>query len=510
MFCPNCGTQNVENALFCASCGAKLQETAAQPTFGSAFDMSQQAPTPETPVAPTENAQQAQTPETPAAPTENTQAAPAQQTAPVNNAQPIFGSDFSATQPVSNQGAPVPPVYGQAAPGMQGTPGTPGMQMAPGMQAAPVAPKPPKAPFKISKLLIAVIAEAVVLVAMIVVFFLVGKSTYSYEKVAEKYFESVMEADWRGAYSQLDISESDFVNEDLFAAANEGTEAVEINQYKVISSFDRGLTATVNIQYSEKGSSSVSTMSITLNKQAKKNFLFFDGWKVSGEDYVATDFEIDVPAGVTVYLDGVELPATLKDPNSEYSDYYIVPRVVKGTHEVYMTLGDFSSKPETVSVNYDDGYYSISRFEITQEQQTELFEKAYGDFQTIVSNAVNGGDFSAIQNLYAADTTEDAKYEYENYFTYKFAAFNEGTSGITDVALTDVTADFWDMYTSGGNIYVEVDLNYYYTVQYIYPGGFFTAPYMGEYDNSNSMYMYYVYEDGEWKLSNSSMPSLYY
>ena len=31
MFCPNCGTKNIENALFCCNCGIKLENFAPTP-----------------------------------------------------------------------------------------------------------------------------------------------------------------------------------------------------------------------------------------------------------------------------------------------------------------------------------------------------------------------------------------------------------------------------------------------------------------------------------------------
>ena len=31
MFCPNCGTKNIENALFCCNCGIKLEDFTQTP-----------------------------------------------------------------------------------------------------------------------------------------------------------------------------------------------------------------------------------------------------------------------------------------------------------------------------------------------------------------------------------------------------------------------------------------------------------------------------------------------
>ena len=43
MFCPNCGTKNIENALFCCNCGIKLENFAPTPAPAVEPEIIQQA-----------------------------------------------------------------------------------------------------------------------------------------------------------------------------------------------------------------------------------------------------------------------------------------------------------------------------------------------------------------------------------------------------------------------------------------------------------------------------------
>ena len=236
MFCPNCGTKNEDDALFCASCGTRLVEDTVQNTDTIS-----------------------QTPET------------------VEATEPVVTGSIAPEQPAGGFDP------NQAAGGFN-------PNQAAGNFKAPAV--------KMDKWMMIVIVEAVVAVFAIVMFFNIGKKTFGYESVASNYFEAMMNGDWGNAYDFLDVSESDFLNKDMFIAANKDKGITEYNTYNIDSSTESKVSADVSISYREKSSSSTSNEYISLNRQGKKNFLFFDSWKVSPDEYICESFEIQAPPDI--------------------------------------------------------------------------------------------------------------------------------------------------------------------------------------------------------------------
>ena len=108
----------------------------------------------------------------------------------------------------------------------------------------------PKA--KVSPLLFVTIGEAVLTLIMVIVFFVVGNNVFGYKNVAQTYFEAICAGDWDTAYDQLDIVESTFINKENFIASQKNLAGTEINQSKMVSSYDAGLTANVTLQYRKR------------------------------------------------------------------------------------------------------------------------------------------------------------------------------------------------------------------------------------------------------------------
>ena len=78
------------------------------------------------------------------------------------------------------------------------------------------------------------------------------------------------------------------------------------------------------------------------------------------------------------------------------------------------------------------------------------------------------------------------------------------------LSLNNVTGSFSDFRISNGTIYAEVLISYDYTVDYR-KKDWWTGKYEKEtYDGDSSTRYYLQYQDGTWKLSSSSFPSIYY
>ena len=556
MFCPNCGTKNIENALFCCNCGIKLEnfaptpapavepeitpeveatdntaETAAttKPSAESEIPMeSEVTSVPEVTVEPEETDTTEHTTE-PEETTESQNAIQSEETAEAAEPEPATttaaDSFYNSPQTDSFYQTPQQPQDTQTqnpnpAPANTASyqiPNQPQMQpnayADPNGYSAPVY-APQRTPHKpVNAFMIVSFVEIVTFCIMIAVFFNVGQNTFGYENVAKNYFKSIADCDWDQVYNELELKESAFINKDAFLEMRKEDDKISYSKIKVESVADKN-TAHVNITYYEKGSDYASgELQVKLTRQPKKSFLFFDNWKVSPDNYVVNDFTIYAPQGADVYLDNQVIPDKYitKKNSSPDSDCYQIPQMFVGTHTSFISFDGFTGPETPVFAQYDYDYLSLEydSLSVTSKQQEEILNTAYGILQKELAAGVAGNDFSTIEDLFTDDSVVDAKDSYNSYYLDNFAA-SGSRSAVKKLSLNNVTGSFSDFRISNGTIYAEVILSYDYTVDFR-KKDFWTEKYEKEtYDSDASTRYYLQYEDGTWKLSSSSFPSIYY
>ena len=532
MFCPNCGTKNIENALFCCNCGIKLEnfvptpapavepeitpeveatnntaETAAttKPSAESKIPMEQEVTSvPEVTVEPEETAEAAEPEPT------TTTAADCLYNSPQTDSFYQTPQQPQDTQTQNPNPAPANTASYQIPnqPQMQ-----PNAYADPNGYSAPVY-APQRTPHKpVNPFMIVSFVEIVAFCIMIAVFFNVGQNTFGYENVAKNYFKSIADCDWDQVYNELELKESAFINKDAFLEMRKEDDKISYSKIKVESVADKNI-AHVNITYYEKGSDYASgELQVKLTRQPKKSFLFFDNWKVSPDNYVVNDFTIYAPQGADVYLDNQVIPDKYitKKSSSPDSDCYQIPQMFVGTHTSFISFDEFTGPETPVFAQYDYDYLSLEydSLSVTSKQQEEILNTAYGILQKELAAGVAGNDFSTIEDLFTDDSVVDAKDSYNSYYLDNFAA-SDSRSAVKKLSLNNVTGSFSDFRISNGTIYAEVLISYDYTVDYR-KKDWWTGKYEKEtYDGDSSTRYYLQYQDGTWKLSSSSFPSIYY
>lgn len=555
MFCPNCGTKNIENALFCCNCGIKLENFAPTPapavepeitpeveaTDNTAETAATTKPSAESqiPMAPevtsvpevTVEPEETDTTEHTTEPEETTESQNAIQEETAEAAEPEPATTTAAD---SFYNSPQTDSFYQTPQQSQDTqtqnpnptpanttsyqiPNQPQMQpnayADPNGYSAPVY-APQRTPHKpVNPFMIVSFVEIVAFCIMIAVFFNVGQNTFGYENVAKNYFKSIADCDWDQVYNELELKESAFINKDAFLEMRKEDDKISYSKIKVESVADKN-TAHVNITYYEKGSDYASgELQVKLTRQPKKSFLFFDNWKVSPDNYVVNDFTIYTPQGADVYLDNQVIPDKYitKKSSSPDSDCYQIPQMFVGTHTSFISFDGFTGPETPVFAQYDYDYLSLEydSLSVTSKQQEEILNTAYGILQKELAAGVAGNDFSTIEDLFTDDSVVDAKDSYNSYYLDNFTA-SGSRSAVKKLSLNNVTGSFSDFRISNGTIYAEVILSYDYTVDFR-KKDFWTEKYEKEtYDSDASTRYYLQYEDGTWKLSSSSFPSIYY
>lgn len=545
MFCPNCGTKNIENALFCCNCGIKLEdftqtpapavEPENTPEVEAADNTAEAAATTEPsaeseiPMEPevtsvpevTVEPEETDTTEISAEPEDTTESQSTTQPEDTTESQSTTHSEENteaekAAEPTTTTASDS--VYNSPQTGsFYQAPQQPQMQpnayAAPNGYSAPVyapqrAPRKPINPFMIVSLV-----EIVAFCIMIAVFFKVGQNTFGYENVAKNYFKSIADCDWDEVYGELELKESAFINKDAFLEMRKEDDKISYSKINAESTADKN-TALVTITYYEKGSDYASgELQVKLTRQSKKSFLFFDNWKVSSDNYVVNDFTIYAPQGADVYLDNQVIPDKYitKKSSTPDSDCYQIPQMFAGTHTSFISLDGFTGPETPVYAQYDYDYLSLEydSLSVTSKQQEEILNTAYSILQKELAAGVAGNDFSTIEDLFADDSVADAKDSYNSYFLDSFTA-SGSRSAVKKLSLNNVTGSFSDFRISSGTIYAEVIISYDYTVDYRKKDWWTDKFEKATYDSDTSTRYYLQYQDGTWKLCSSSFPSIYY
>lgn len=447
MFCPECGAENRNDAVFCENCGADISKafTEAQ---SSAVKQENQPQSFE------------------------------------NDRQEQF---FSAVQ----------------------------LQNAAPVQAAAVRVKKP---LKTSvKVLIGVVLALVVL---IVVFYNVALRMFSPEKAAENYFSTLRAGDWSGAYSHLNVTESEFINQANFVKLMKKNQTPKIVNYSVVKdkapasskkSADGGLTKTVTIQYTVQNNSQPQELNVPLIRQPEKQFLFFDTWKVSSADYITPELTVTAPDWASVTLDNIKIDEKYKDEKAskentssgtsggaEQTVTYKLTNLFTGSYTLKAVSPYTEDYSEQVSVGAENNTVSVGNLELKQSTLEEVAKLPGQAIQNIYKAALEGKDFSSVSGYFCPDS--DTQNRAESVYKNVLDSMNKGTDGgFKSLSFSNLSSK-----ASGSpenlSILTETDFNYSFTAAYpVYYGGEAQQEYSGS--NSGDISVLYRLSDGKWLIS---------
>lgn len=463
MFCPNCGTSNDEGALFCANCGTRL-EIEPVVTEGSAASDDNAVP---------------QQPEAQPQVQESQADAQAQQSVE----QPEATQENAQVQPQ------VTPMYEQP--------------------QADAAGNTAKKPFKLTKQIVIIGAAAIAVIAAVIVFICVGNSLTNYKKTAKAYVKAVEECDWAKAYSLIQIPEDEFLTKNAFVTAHSDATGSAVGNIKVIDSFSSkgrlpGNKAVSVIYTTATGADSEDLLLTVTNKHY---MLFFKKYKVSTEDVVVSNCTINVPKGLTLFINDILVGDQYKKDdsgkNSSY-DVYEIPYLFNGTTILKATSDFTEDYKKEIYPSYDDYSTSISSYDIkfSEDKISGLKDQAKKDVTEFFDAAQKKNDFSTVSDKFTSDMQSGAKSTYNGYVdtfksTYKQISNFKVTSFTASMSDTSFRTD-----SSDGCPTIKVGFKIGYSYTYKYSND--TKSY-DKSDTKSSSYIYYKYVDGQWKISSMGL-----
>ncbi|MDR1641644.1 MAG: zinc-ribbon domain-containing protein [Clostridiales bacterium] len=337
--------------------------------------------------------------------------------------------------------------------------------------------------------------------SLIVGFFIisiVGTMALSPENLVKEYSEALSENDWEKAYSFLQVDESEFINEKAYAKAMEeklgGHEIVNFEITGSQSQSPGALIETFRVKYAELGGAAEKTATVSLVKNRRKRYLFFDDYSVSAADMTVSGFKVSALEGSKVLLDNVEL--------SLYDDgLFHAPDLFKGAHEVKVSHPEAEEMAKTIDMQKAQTLKVLS-MGLSEGTKASLAEMTRNIYSKLCEAAAQGIEFQSLGLPFASEKTQmdEMKQTFEDFANRFTRGEGEGFLEINVVGSRDGSAQL-ELDESGTYLCeLEIEYDYSEAVKDRQTGMLVTRK--SSKPSSYYIRVLYKYEGGKWVLFN--------
>ena len=352
------------------------------------------------------------------------------------------------------------------------------------------------------------------IIVLIVLFSAIGSAVTNPQNIAKGYFEAKTNGDWNKMYSYLSLDNSDFINKNNFMKLMENEAKIEIVNFEISegssgssysgTSSDSDLLKTYVIKYLVKGSSSTQTETITLVKKSGKKLLFYNDYNVNIDNLTLSNYQVSVPKGSTVYIDDIKLTQTVTASGNDYydsdSDTFVISKIFSGQHDLKVEHPVCADYTEKIQIGSSGSSYSVSKMILNDSVKTDLAKKTEEAYKQIISAALTGKGFDAINLVctYDSEQLDDIKNSYDGLLS---KIKNEDGTGYKSITVTKFTENSSQKeLNSSGTYSCELKIEYdYVTISKDWYSDELTET-PSSYPRNSSIRFTYVYENNAWVL----------
>lgn len=284
--------------------------------------------------------------------------------------------------------------------------------------------------------------------AAIFILFLIGSNISKPEAAVKNHITASVERDYEALYNGLNIPISDFTTKEQFISCND-IFSEQMNKDKITSiAISKATTYDLSEAMPLKGSAidavykvvytsrlfPAPTAKLVLLTKTGKRFLVFDKYKVDPVEFIAQDYSLSAPVGITLSYDGIELGDTLllkPEPSEETEDedkdededegkvvnnVYVIPNTFLGNHNL-IAKSPFTDNYEKQLYAITDQTEIIDDILVSTETKAQMRKMTEETLKLFFDSSAAGKSFSEISSKLnvATDRLSELEEDYESF-----------------------------------------------------------------------------------------------
>ena len=338
------------------------------------------------------------------------------------------------------------------------------------------------------------------------------------EAVAERYCKAYIQENWKKAGRLSDLPKNRYVTQDEYVSYMKKNAVTGISGYEIKETKENrqtevesgGKQRAFTVAYKTEDNKE-KTKTLIVQKQKKRNFLFFTDWKVSSDEIVANDFNLYLPAGSKAWIDDIKLTedSKLKDDSDNLEQYKV--SLIEGEHKIKVKVPCFRMYRSGFRAS-DKGNATISKMKISENGKKKFNRKMQDILNAYVKAAKAGKSFSEVAGLFEKDSS--CKKENKEFYNDLKKQLGSGDGYITkEVKLDNYEGKY---VISGVTGVVRGTLSYDYKVTFKEENKnesrsvSETGDGVEDADGSSQMSAEFVYQNGSYQLRSVNPGNIWY
>lgn len=334
------------------------------------------------------------------------------------------------------------------------------------------------------------------------------------EAVAERYCKAYMQENWKKAGRLSDLPKNGYVTQDEYVSYMKKNAVTGISGYEIKETKENrqtevesgGKQRAFTVAYKTEDNKE-KMQTLIVQKQKKRNFLFFTDWKVSSDEIVANDFNLYLPAGSKAWIDDIKLTedSKLKDDSDNLEQYKV--SLIEGEHKIKVKVPCFRMYRSGFRAS-DKGNATISKMKISENGKKKFNRKMQDILNAYVKAAKAGKSFSEVAGLFEKDSS--CKKENKEFYNDLKKQLGSGDGYITkEVKLDNYEGKY---VISGVTGVVRGTLSYDYKVTFKEESRSVseTGDGVEDADGSSQMSAEFVYQNGSYQLRSVNPGNIWY
>ena len=282
----------------------------------------------------------------------------------------------------------------------------------------------------------------------------------------DRYLTLLIDNNSEKAYSLLDETDG------IRLSKTEFLDAVSAKKYSLYASFQAVAQekrrdsagneyADYHVEFLNAADEVQTEEDFTLKKQTEQRFGMFDEWQVLPSHCIIRNFQLQVPAGSSVYLDSVEADTSwmTREKNSPVMTC-TVPQLIPGEKSLTIRHPILESVNTTVDPSEEFADYT-AKMPLKKSAQDECKELGVAVLKSLLTASVKETKSEI------GDSFSDCREEAEEFVKQEGELLHREDSEFKSIAVSAFAAQFGDLVFSeeNGSIQTEMTFSYHYRIK---------------------------------------------